>query len=410
MKKMSKFLQTLIVAAIGFLFGVPLIALAAAFLVPQGGTGATTFLQGLIYSPGGTSALQATSSGLTIDHVYATSTTATSSFAAGVQATRLNITSTTASSTFANGIQLSKGCFQMPNGSCLTQGGAGTVTNIATTWPITGGPITNTGTLVWDGFASSTPWTQGGVVTLGANQKTLFTSATTTLSGSGVITVTAGASVLGASPITVSCPTCGTGNGTVTQIAFGDGLNGGTITTSGNVNLKSYFATSTADTIGSIMYSGSTNGWPAKVAYVATSSQTLSSAFSTTGTVGNFVGGTSGTLSSVIQPSFTWFATSTSFIGTTTIPLQVNLPLAETINRVSCRAYNGASPTFLNVQLGYGTASTSMIIASSTVGTINFSANNTPGAGANVSVDIGTTTAITVTPPLYLNCTYKITI
>src|SRR3990167_6724536 len=40
-------------------------------------------------------------------------------------------------------------------------GGSGTVTSIATTWPITGGPITTTGTLVFDGLSTTSPWTNG---------------------------------------------------------------------------------------------------------------------------------------------------------------------------------------------------------------------------------------------------------
>lgn len=113
------------------------------FAVFQGGSGASTFSGGLIYSPGGTTPLNSTSSP-TIGWLNATSS-ATSTFAGGVQAATLNITSGT--STFANGIQLSAGCFRLPSGSCLTSGGSGTVTNIATTYPITGGPITTTGTL-----------------------------------------------------------------------------------------------------------------------------------------------------------------------------------------------------------------------------------------------------------------------
>ncbi len=279
----------------------------------------------------------------------------------------------------------------------------GTVTSIATTFPIIGGPITTSGTLTFGGLSTTTPWTQGGVAVAGANQNSLYTAATTTLSGSGVITVTSGASVLGASPITVACPTCSTTTGTVTSIAFGDGLNGGTITTSGSVNLKSYFATSTTDTAGYVAYSNTTSGWPAKFSYVATSSQTLSSAFSSSGSFGNLISGSSGILSSVIQPSFT-YATSTTWTGTTTIALQTNIQLAETLNGFSCNTgWPGAGGT-LNIQFGTGVASTTLANASSTA---NFNANTLSiAAGSRLLVTIGTP----ATTPTSINCTTKITI
>lgn len=50
--------------------------------VPNGGSGATAFNQGFIYSAGGTTALTASTSGITIDHLIATSTTASSTIAA----------------------------------------------------------------------------------------------------------------------------------------------------------------------------------------------------------------------------------------------------------------------------------------------------------------------------------------
>lgn len=85
--------------------------------VSNGGTGATTFGQGWIYSAGGTGALAASTSP-TVNYIVSTSTTATSTFAAGIQTTALNITGT-ATSTFANGIQLAAGCFRDATGSCV---------------------------------------------------------------------------------------------------------------------------------------------------------------------------------------------------------------------------------------------------------------------------------------------------
>lgn len=58
------------------------------------------------------------------------------------------------------------------------------------------------------------------------------------------------------------CVGSGGGSGTVTSIVAGTGLNGGTITTSGTLSLKSYGATSTADTANQVSFFTSTNGTP----------------------------------------------------------------------------------------------------------------------------------------------------
>ncbi|MBI5644990.1 hypothetical protein HY970_02720, partial [Candidatus Kaiserbacteria bacterium] len=65
--------------------------------VGSGGTGATSFGQGWLYTSGGTNALAASTSP-TVNYITSTSTTATSTFAAGISTTRLN---TTATSTLA---------------------------------------------------------------------------------------------------------------------------------------------------------------------------------------------------------------------------------------------------------------------------------------------------------------------
>ena len=55
-------------------------------------------------------------------------TTATSTFTGGLTTTTFNVSSATATSTFANGIRLTKGCFELPTGTCVGGGaGSGTV-------------------------------------------------------------------------------------------------------------------------------------------------------------------------------------------------------------------------------------------------------------------------------------------
>jgi hypothetical protein len=96
----------------------------------------------------------------------------------------------------------------------------------------------------------------------------LLHTATTTFSSPLVYTVGTNA---------VTCPTCNTSNATVSSVAGGTGLNGGTITTAGTLSLVSYLATSTADIAGQLLYWNTTNGTPAKISSVATSTLTPSS-------------------------------------------------------------------------------------------------------------------------------------
>lgn len=65
----------------------------------------------------------------------------------------------------------------------------------------------------------------GLIYTAGSNG-TLNTVATSTLSGTGLISVTSGAYVPGATPIVVSCPTCGAGTVTAISVATANGFAG----------------------------------------------------------------------------------------------------------------------------------------------------------------------------------------
>ncbi len=233
--------------------------------------------------------------------------------------------------------------------------------------------------------ATTSPFTTGQVAFANSNGA-ISTTATTTLSGSGVITVTAGASVLGASPITVACSTCSTTTGTVTSIAFGDGLVGGTITTSGNVNLKAYFATSTADTAGRVVYWNSTNAWPALLTSSANltfsgSTLTVTNASTTNATAsqsffaqGNRVSGER-YLSFILSTTTLWTSTSSvaSPYGDSNV---VYAPFTGTSATLQC----GTNAGTLGLNVG-GT----YILASSTANINTFAISLTKGTAINIT-------------------------
>lgn len=133
----------------------------------------------------------------------------------------------------------------------------------------------------------------------------------------------------------------------------------------------------------------------AALSSVATSSFAVSSGLSYSGIFGALVGGTGGTLSQNEHHSFTY--ATTTWTGTTTIPLESGY--GEIWNTIQCFTDTGT----LNVQVGYGTASTTMLNASTTNGTFNYTSNNTMTSGNMVKVDIGTPASA----PTKINCTEK---
>lgn len=125
----------------------------------------------------------------TIVGVFTNSNAAASStITNGLNVGGLNV-SGSATTTHANGISLAAGCFQMPNGTCLTSGDSGTVTNIATTYPITGGSITTTGTLAL-AFGTTTSNLWAGTQTF--TNAPVFSALTGVLIGNGASAITAG--------------------------------------------------------------------------------------------------------------------------------------------------------------------------------------------------------------------------
>lgn len=174
----------------------------------------------------------------------------------------------------------------------------------------------------------------------------------------------------------------------------------GCITAANWTTFNMKVATSAAETRGQLAYWGTTAGSPATLNSVATSSVAVGSAFSYSGTLGAFVGGSGGTLSSVQTPAFT-FATSTAWAGTTTIPLGPAY-YAETWNNVKCFTDTGT----LWVAFDDGTNVMNYFQASTTVGTITLSNNNSYTASEKRYVKIGNPAS----SPTTISCTVNKTI
>lgn len=288
---------------IGVLAGVLLTAFGVAsalsvFVVPQGGTGKAAFSPNSIIMSGttATSALIASSSPVV-----------------GI----ITATSTTASSTLANGISLTRGCF-FYQGACLTAGGSGTVTSIATTYPVLGGTITTTGTLslafgtttqnFWGAYnnfsaifatlASSTNATTTTLAITGTASNCNGTNALTT-SSTGVVGCTAQpqgtvTGVTGTYPIISSggaTPAISTGFGTSTTIGVGVS------------SLLSVNASGVIVATSSLWYANGNNIYNANTANVGIGSSTPSQGLSLDTKNFMITGG---------SVSYTWASTTTS--------------------------------------------------------------------------------------------------
>jgi hypothetical protein len=192
-------------------------------------------------------------------------------------------------------------------------------------------------------------------------------TATTTIDVSGNVLIPSGSNLT----ITGKSDGCAT-------FASGQLNSTGSACSSGTLTIGSGGTGTTTAPVSQLLYGGAS-------AYqsVATSSISVSAGLTNTGTLGAQVGGSALTLKQIENRNFTASSTAT-FVGTTTIPLEIGY--GEVWNSIRCFTDVGT----VNVQVGYGTASTSMFNASTTIGTIALSSNNTMTSGNKVMVDIGT--------------------
>ncbi len=320
-----------------------------------------------------------------------------------------------ATSTGTSGINISGGCFAI-NGTCIgAAGGSGTVTSVATTYPVTGGPITTTGTIALAfGTTTANTWSLLNAFTNATS--TLLTSTTAWIGtlnltnaltvangGTGAQTLTGCLTGNGTGAITGS-GTCNTSAASVTSITGGMGLTGGTITTAGILNLKSYLATSTAETANQVAVFTSTGATPATfgsfagLTFVsATNLLTATNASTTNFSISN--NRTTGERYPVWNMS-----TTTTWAGTTT-QNTLTAPFSGTLVSARCSTATTTPDTSadtLNVQFFIGgVAVVPSIVASTTVGSTAFTSANTFTTGQVIQARFGSP----VSSPLNISCT-----
>lgn len=384
-------MKKVIIGLIGAILGTAFVAYGATILfVPQGGTGASSFGQGWVNSSGGTAALSASTSP-TVNYLTATSTSATSTFAFGISFTRFNQTAT---STGSQGFNLTGGCFSI-NGTCIAAGGS--VTSIATNYPITGGTITTTGSLsLAFGTTTANSWS--------ALQN--FTNATTSLgtfstntwfpylaSAAGTsLALDVNGKLVATSTVSTTTPNTWTQlqtftNGFVSQASS---------TVSGlfsSVNASSTFSS----VLTSLWIPNAASPSLSQTGQIALNTTSASSSVS-------FNDGTAQRYLFDETPStFVYTATTTTngINGTTTLQVAGSIRY-WTMTQIGCNSQGGTA----NVQVGNGSASTTMV-ASTQSGTAttftSLASNNTFNKGQIWYISIGTLSSANLTE---VTCTY----
>jgi hypothetical protein len=310
-------------------------------------------------------------------------------------------------------------------------GSSGTVTSIATTFPILGGTITTTGTLTWGGLATSSAISAASGLLYATGVNTMASISTSTAVQMSITGLAGTATALAADPTD-----CGANNWATTIAASGN-LTCSAITYAGITAMTSAnFAGLISDETGSgkvvfdtsptlitptLGYASSTQLTVSGNIYLttvmgavdmggATSFELPNGTSGFTNTTGQmFIDTTSGqlrynsgTATSTLVNFYTTgfaYATSTAWTGTTTIfmaPAMANL----TFDGVYCETNTGT----VGVSLYDGTNRANYIpTASTTPNYFGYTTNNTFTAGESIRIDIGTP----ATTPTKASCRFK---
>ena len=267
---------------------------------------------------------------------------------------------------FVGGVSGAFGCTTASGGvtGCLSGTDWTTFNNkqatISATWPI----VLTGATLSFSGLATTTTWTPGNLAYV-INGNTVAGVATSTLTPSSPLTgsftqVGSGGSI-GCQTASGSQAGClssadwttfnGKGSGSVTSITTSNGVQGGTITTTGNISLISYIATATPETAGQLAYWGTTAGTPAKLNGVATS--TLNAG---TGLTGSFTQiGSGGTVALSVPVSIANGGTATTTGGVTNaVEFYNGTTLTNTPNFTTNGLGNATTSSTFGIGTDYG--------------------------------------------------------
>ncbi len=118
------------------------------------------------------------------------------------------------------------------------------------------------------------------------------------------------------------------------------------------------------------------------------------------------------TLSNIQEHGPDYFATTTLW-GSGTTTLQYPISQSSTLTRAMCKLATPNNGNLMNIQFGNGTASTTMMIASSTIGIFDFTANNTLTAGQTLYIDYGATSTAfgsSASTTKHIPCTFDLKI
>lgn len=262
--------------------------------------------------------------------------------------------------------------FTFPNASgtfCLTSTCTGTVTNIATTFPISGGPITTTGTLSWIGLATTSQPTAGQMLySNGTNGLTPVSTSTVTCS-SGVSCGSTSYVLNGALSIT---------NTGVTSIVAGDAISISGATGAVTISETDKYRISTSSlAIGNLAYITGTS--PTAIQGVATGTiSSANSALTVTGSRYAVGGAAVFTISTTTTTMFTGTAgqvlafTNTGWTGVATTTFSTGLTYSAASNAVTVN-------TSQNIATLSNLTTNGLVTTSGSNGTLGVTANGTAG-------------------------------
>lgn len=269
----------------------------------------------------------------------------------------------------------------------------GTVTQINTTFPILGGPITTTGTLTFGGLTTSTAAVIGNIPYFtGVNS--FGNVATGTITCAGTASCGSGSYVIG-SNLTITGAGANFGYPFTPITNWGITFDAGTtsrmyINNSGFPSFYAVNASSTALSATTFSVGGS-----------ATTSITSTGLMTGVDTNNSFVGIVSPTKRLVLSTGTTtsWTASTTN----TAFSPFVTTDFTGIVRKATC--LTDASFLGVNIQVNGSNISPSYFVASTTGGTILFTGNNTFTSGQKIQANFGTTTSAST---LQVSCTLDV--